>query len=156
MVKNPPANAGDMDLVCGLVRFHMKGKRKSESVSHSVMSNSLQLHGLCPPGSCCQWNSPGKNNGVGTHSFLQRIFLTQGLNPALLTAGRFFTVWATREAHKPWATSTEPAHPSYWNLHTLQPVLCNKRSHRNEKPAYCNRRKSKHSTEDPVQPQRNV
>ena len=32
-----------------------------------------------------------------TISFSRRIFPTQGLNPSLLHAGRFFTVWATRE-----------------------------------------------------------
>ena len=32
----------------------------------------------------CPWNSPGKNTGVSSHSLLQRIFLTQGLNPGLL------------------------------------------------------------------------
>ena len=35
----------------------------------------------------CPWNSPGKNTGVGCHSFLQGIFLTQGWNPSLLIAG---------------------------------------------------------------------
>ena len=30
------------------------------------------------------WNSPGKNTGVDSHSLLQGIFLTQGLNPGLL------------------------------------------------------------------------
>ena len=30
------------------------------------------------------WNSPVKNTGVGCHSLLQRIFLTQGLNPGFL------------------------------------------------------------------------
>ena len=34
-----------------------------------------------PPG---PQNSPGKNTGVGCHSLLQGIFLTQGLNPGLL------------------------------------------------------------------------
>ena len=29
------------------------------------------------------WNSPGKNAGVGSLSFLQGIFPTQGLNPGL-------------------------------------------------------------------------
>ena len=29
----------------------------------------------------CSWNSAGKNAGVGSHSFLQGIFPTQGLNP---------------------------------------------------------------------------
>ena len=32
------------------------------------------------------------------HALLQGIFPTQGLNPGLHIAGRFFTVWATREA----------------------------------------------------------
>ena len=32
----------------------------------------------------CSWNSPGKNTGVCSHSFLQGIFLTQGLDPGLL------------------------------------------------------------------------
>ena len=31
----------------------------------------------------CPWNSPGKNTEVGSHSLLQGIFLTQGLNPSL-------------------------------------------------------------------------
>ena len=44
------------------------------------------------------WNSPGKNTGVGSHSFLQEIFLTQGLNPGYCIAGRFLTIWATKEA----------------------------------------------------------
>jgi len=30
------------------------------------------------------WNYPGKNTGVGTHSFLQGIFSTWGSNPGLL------------------------------------------------------------------------
>ena len=29
------------------------------------------------------WDSPGKNPGVGSHSLLEGIFLTQGLNPHL-------------------------------------------------------------------------
>ena len=51
--------------------------------SHSVVSNSLQRHGLYSP-----WNSPGKNTGVGGHSLLQGTFLTQGLNPGLLYCRR--------------------------------------------------------------------
>ena len=37
-----------------------------------------------PPGSSVHEDSPGKNTGVGSHSLLQGIFLTQGLNPGLL------------------------------------------------------------------------
>ena len=38
-----------------------------------------------------EWDSPGQNTGVGCHSLLQGSFPTQGLNPALCTAGRFFS-----------------------------------------------------------------
>ena len=51
--------------------------KESESVRHSVMSYSLQPHGLySPPGSSVHWESPGKNIGVGCHSLLQGIFPT--------------------------------------------------------------------------------
>ena len=46
----------------------------------------------------CPWNSPGNNTEVGSHSLLQGIFPTQGLNLGLPIAGRFFTIWATSEA----------------------------------------------------------
>ena len=45
------------------------------------------------------WDFPGKNTGVGCHSLLQGIFPTQGSNLGLLHVGRFFAVWANREAH---------------------------------------------------------
>ena len=48
-------------------------------VSHSVVSDSLQPHRLYSP-----WSSPGQNTGVGSPSFLQGIFPTQGSNPGLL------------------------------------------------------------------------
>ena len=54
------------------------GVYESESESCSVMSNSLRPHGLYSP-----WNSPGQNTGVGSHSLLQGIFPTQGLNTGL-------------------------------------------------------------------------
>ena len=56
----------------------------SESVSCSVMSCSLRPLGLQPARLLCPWNSSGKNTGVGCHSLLQRIFLTQGSNLGLL------------------------------------------------------------------------
>ena len=45
----------------------------------------------------CPWDSPGRNTGVGCHALLQGIFPTQELNQVSCIAGRFFTVWATRE-----------------------------------------------------------
>ena len=44
----------------------------------------LRPHGLWPARLLCPWDSPGKNTGVGCHSLLQGIFLTQELNPGLL------------------------------------------------------------------------
>ena len=49
-----------------------------ESESYSVMSDSLQHHGLYSP-----WNSPGQNTGVGSLSLFQGIFPIQGSNPGL-------------------------------------------------------------------------
>ena len=50
------------------------------SDSRSVVSNSLQPHGLYI---YSPRNSPGQNNGVDNLSLLQGIIPTQGLNPAL-------------------------------------------------------------------------
>jgi len=44
----------------------------------------LRPHGLWPARLLCPWSSPGKNTGVGCHSLLQGIFLTQGSNLSLL------------------------------------------------------------------------
>ena len=49
-----------------------------ESESHSVVSDSLQPHGLYSP-----WNSPGQNTGMGRLSLLPGIFRAQGSNPGL-------------------------------------------------------------------------
>ena len=51
---------------------------KSESENCSVVSDSLQPHGLFNP-----LDSLGQNTGVGSLSLLQRIFLTQGSNSGL-------------------------------------------------------------------------
>ena len=64
-------------------------------LSRSVMSNSFYPMDCNPPGSSVPGDSPGKNTGVGCHALLQGIFRTQVSH----IAGRFFTVWATREAH---------------------------------------------------------
>ena len=39
---------------------------------------TLRPHGLLPARLLCQWNSPGKNTGVGCHFLLQGIFLISG------------------------------------------------------------------------------
>ena len=60
-------------------------------VSRSVMSDSetpwtVGARLLCP------WNSPGKNTGVGCHSLLHGIFLTQDWTWVSCIAGRCFTI----------------------------------------------------------------
>ena len=46
------------------------------SESHSIVSNSLLLHGLYSP-----WNSPGQNTGVGSLSLLQGNLPNPGIEP---------------------------------------------------------------------------
>ena len=110
VVKNPPANAGDirdMGLIPGSGRSPAKGnsrlrhsclenlmvrglntyelsKNKHMCVSHSVVSYSLQSHGLQPTRLLCPQDSPDKNIEVGCCALLQGIFPTQGSNPCLL------------------------------------------------------------------------
>ena len=49
-----------------------------ETDSHSIVPDSLRSHALYS-----LWNSPGQNTGVGSRSFPQGIFPTQGSNPGL-------------------------------------------------------------------------
>ena len=63
---------------------HRTSSVKSETVSHSILSDSSRAHGLQPARLLCPWDSPGKNTGVGRHSLLQGIFPTQGSNTCLL------------------------------------------------------------------------
>ena len=57
---------------------------ESESESRSVVSDSLQRHGLYSP-----WNSPGQNTGVGSLCLLQGIFPTQDWTQVSCIAGGF-------------------------------------------------------------------
>ena len=59
-----------------------RGWGKSESDGVSVMHDSFTT--WQPTRLLCPWKSPGKKTGVGCHSLLQGIFLTQELNPDLL------------------------------------------------------------------------
>ena len=58
--------------------FLVSRRPRCESESRSVLSDSLQPHGLYSP-----WNSPGQNTGVGSLSLFQGIFPTEGSNPGL-------------------------------------------------------------------------
>ena len=60
-----------------------KNMSLKSSESHSVVSISLQPHGLYSP-----WKTPGQNPAVGSHSLFQGIFPTQGLKPGLPHCGQ--------------------------------------------------------------------
>ena len=66
-----------------LYEMYFSNVKTSGSGSCSVVSDSLQPHRLLLARLLCAWNSPGRNTGVGSHSLLQGIFLTQGLNLGL-------------------------------------------------------------------------
>ena len=63
----------------------------SNSISRSVVSDSLWPHGLWPSILLCPWDSPGKNTGVDCHChcLLQRIFRPRDWTWVSSIAGRF-------------------------------------------------------------------
>ena len=69
--------------------------KESESVSRSVMSNSATPVAHQAPLSM-EFSRQEYWSGLPFHS--PGIFSTQGSNPYLCIAGRFFTIWATGEA----------------------------------------------------------
>ena len=56
--------------------YHSFSYKEKESESHSVVSDSLQPHGLYSP-----WNTPGQNTGVGSLSLLQGNLPNPGTKP---------------------------------------------------------------------------
>ena len=82
------------------MQIHVHKGMKSESESCSVVSDSLQPHGLYSP-----WNFPGQNTGIGNLSLLQGIFPTQGSNPGLLHYGQILY----QLSHKRSRCSDKPA-----------------------------------------------
>ena len=64
--------------VCARARAHAR-------VVTSVVSNSLQPHGLQPAWPLCPQDFPGKNTGVGCYALFQGTFPTQGSNACLLS-----------------------------------------------------------------------
>ena len=64
------------------------------SESRSVMSDSLQPHGLYS-----LWNSPCQNTGVGSLFLLQGILPTEGSNPGLLHCRRILYQLRGRNCH---------------------------------------------------------
>ena len=62
--------------------------------SCSVVSNSLQPHGLYSP-----WNSWGQNTGLCSFPFSRGSSQPRDQTQVFCIAGGFFTSWVTREAH---------------------------------------------------------
>ena len=90
---------------------------KSSSSSRSVVSQScltVRPHRLWPTRLLCWWDSPGKNTGVGHHSLLQRIFLTQGLNLGLLHCRQILYHLSYKEpGFNQWLNHNH-LRPTYW------------------------------------------
>ena len=117
-------------------------------LSHSVMSDSLQPHGLWPTSLLCPWDSPGKNTGVGCPFILQGILLTQETETeslaSLVLAGGLFTTVPTGN---PLIIKTK--HKKHvWSLPT--PGLCSSLGIdvSQEKSWKCRRKKKEEMTRD--------
>ena len=70
---------------------------KSESASHSAVSNSLRPHGPHTP-----WNSLGQNTGVGSLSLLQGNLPNPGIKPRSPTLRVILYQLSHREAQEYW------------------------------------------------------
>ena len=84
--------------ICVQYSAYNEQESESESVHRTVVSDSLQPHGLWLGRLLCPSDFHGKNTGVGNHSLLQETFQCRDRSQVSHTAGRFFTVWAIREA----------------------------------------------------------
>ena len=93
---------------------------KVKVFSRSVESDSLRTHGLQPTRLLCPWNSQGKNSGVGCHSPLQGIFLTQGLNLGLPHCRQI--LYHLSHQGNPWKQKTQGSNPGL--LHCRQILCC--------------------------------
>ena len=71
--------------------------------SRSVMSESLQPHGLWPTRLLHPWDFPGKNTGVGYHFLLQGSSRPRDQTWVSGIGDRRFNLWATREAQEYWS-----------------------------------------------------
>ena len=102
--KNSAQSQRDHSPTCTLTSDFQPPECKSESVSHSFMSNSFQSLGLQPARLLCLWNSPGKNTEVNCHSLLWGIFLTKGSSPGFLHC---------------WQILYDLSHQGSYSLHSL-------------------------------------
>ena len=82
--------------------FFLKKKKKKTLLSYLCVLVAQSCPTLCnsmePTRLLCSWDFSGKNIGVGCHFLLHEILPMKESNPELRTAGKLFTVWATKEA----------------------------------------------------------
>ena len=91
-----------------------QGWKWSESESRSVVSDSLQPHGLHSP-----WNSPGQNTGMGSRSLLQGIFPTQGLKPGLPNCRHILNQLSHKGSHLCYTLKFYSHEIHHWKCHQL-------------------------------------
>ena len=91
---------------CSLLKFIVI---HGTCVCAPVVSDSLRCYGLQTARLLCPWDSLGENTGVGCHTLLQGIFLTQALNLRLL---QFLHRWAVSLSLAP------PGKPA-WHISSL-------------------------------------
>ena len=77
--------------------YHIIVNQLCAVFSCSVVSDSLQPHGLYPARLLCLWGFSKQEEWSGLPCLLQRIFPNLGLNPGFLHFRRFFTFWDTRK-----------------------------------------------------------
>ena len=85
-VLKPSESLVDKDFLCF----------QCSSASRSVVSDSVWPHRLQPASLLCPWNSPGRSTGVVAIPFSRGSSWLRDRTQVSCTAGRFFTVWATR------------------------------------------------------------
>ena len=77
-----------------------------------VSESCLTLHqpvDCSPPGSSVHGDSPGKNTGVGCHEPSRGSSQPRDRIQVSHIAGRFFTIWVTREAQECWSGQPIPS-----------------------------------------------
>ena len=85
----------------GKEKYHPVVCLISSSVSWSVVSNSLQPHGLQPARLLCPWDSQGQEYWSGLPFTSPEDLPHAGIKPWVsCSAGRFFTIWATGKSYK--------------------------------------------------------
>ena len=86
--------------------------------NHSVVSDSLQPHGLQTTRFLHPWDFPGKTTGVGYHFLLQGFFPTQGSNPGLLHCRQaLYHLRHTFSMYRVRAIIQMHTHISYYSIH---------------------------------------